>query len=118
MFQNIADIENGPAPTGITVVPGDIRYVDRNKDNVIDDQDKFVLGNPFPRYTYGFNYAVSWKQLDISSIFIQGVGKRDMFLRGELESLSITIMDKLCTSINSITGRQSIPMPSFQGWLL
>jgi len=82
-FQNIADIENGPAPTGITVVPGDIRYVDRNKDNVIDDQDKFVLGNPFPRYTYGFNYAVSWKQLDLS-IFIQGVGKRDMFLRGEL----------------------------------
>ncbi len=80
-FQHIDDIQNGPTPTGITVVPGDIRYVDRNKDNVIDDQDKFVLGNPFPRYTYGFNYTLSWKQLDLS-LFIQGVGKRDMFLRG------------------------------------
>ncbi len=82
-FQNLDDIENGPTPTGITVSPGDIRYVDRNKDNIIDDRDKFVLGHPFPRYTFGFNYAVSWKQLDVS-IFIQGVGKRDMFLRGEL----------------------------------
>ena len=82
-FQNLDDIENGPTPTGITVMPGDIRYVDRNKDNIIDDRDKFVLGNPFPRYTFGFNYAVSWKQLDLS-LFIQGVGKRDMFLRGEL----------------------------------
>jgi TonB-linked SusC/RagA family outer membrane protein len=82
-FQTLDDIENGPTPTGITVMPGDIRYVDRNKDNIIDDRDKFVLGNPFPRYTFGFNYAVSWKQLDVS-LFIQGVGKRDMFLRGEL----------------------------------
>jgi TonB-linked SusC/RagA family outer membrane protein len=82
-FQNLDEVTNGPTPTGITVVPGDIRYVDRNKDGIIDDQDKFVLGNPFPRYTYGFNYAVSWKQLDLS-LFIQGVGKRDMFLRGEM----------------------------------
>lgn len=82
-FQTADDIKNGAVPTGITVSPGDIRYVDRNKDNVIDDQDKFVLGNPFPRYTFGFNYTISWKQLDLS-LFIQGVGKRDMFLRGEL----------------------------------
>jgi TonB-linked SusC/RagA family outer membrane protein len=82
-FQNMDEILNGPAPTGITVSPGDIRYVDRNKDNIIDDQDKFVLGNPFPRYTFGFNYGLTWKNLDFSFL-IQGVGKRDMFLRGEL----------------------------------
>jgi TonB-linked SusC/RagA family outer membrane protein len=82
-FQNLDDILNGPAPTGVTVVPGDIRYVDRNKDGVIDDQDKFVLGNGFPRFTFGFNYGVTWKEVDFS-FFVQGVGKRDMFLRGEL----------------------------------
>ncbi|KIC96160.1 membrane protein [Flavihumibacter solisilvae] len=82
-FQNLDDILNGPTPTGIQVSPGDIRYVDRNKDNIIDDQDKFVLGHPFPRYTFGFNYGLTWKNLDFS-LFIQGVGKRDMFLRGEL----------------------------------
>lgn len=82
-FQNLDDVKNGATPTGIEVLPGDIRYVDRNKDGVIDDQDKFVLGNPFPRYTFGFNYNVSYHNFDLG-IFIQGVGKRDMFLRGEL----------------------------------
>lgn len=82
-FQNLDDIKNGPIPTGITVSPGDIRYVDRNGDGIIDDRDKFVLGYPFPRYTFGFTYSASWKQLDLS-LFVQGVGRREMFLRGEL----------------------------------
>lgn len=82
-FQNLDDILNGAVPTGLNVRPGDIRYVNRNKDGVIDDQDKFVLGNPFPRYTFGFNYTASYKNFDLA-IFVQGVGKRDMFLRGEL----------------------------------
>ncbi|GAO44642.1 putative TonB-dependent receptor [Flavihumibacter petaseus NBRC 106054] len=82
-FQNLDDIKNGATPTGIEVKPGDIRYVDRNKDGVIDDQDRFVLGNPFPRYTFGFNYNVSFRQFDLG-LLIQGVGQRDMFVRGEL----------------------------------
>lgn len=82
-FQNLDEILNGAVPTGLNVRPGDIRYVNRNKDGVIDDQDKFVLGNPFPRYTFGFNYTVSYKNIDLA-LFVQGVGKRDMFLRGEL----------------------------------
>jgi TonB-linked SusC/RagA family outer membrane protein len=82
-FQNLDEILNGAVPTGLNVRPGDIRYVNRNKDGVIDDQDKFVLGNPFPRYTFGFNYNVSYKSFDLA-LFVQGVGKRDMFLRGEL----------------------------------
>jgi hypothetical protein len=31
-FQNLDDINNGPKPAGLTVVPGDNRYVDVNKD--------------------------------------------------------------------------------------
>ncbi|WP_158534900.1 TonB-dependent receptor [Mucilaginibacter hurinus] len=82
-FQNLDDINNGPKPTGLNVVPGDIRYVDVNKDGVIDENDKFVLGNPFPRFNFGFNYNVSYKQFDFA-LFVQGVGKRSMFVRGEL----------------------------------
>ncbi|GAA4314186.1 TonB-dependent receptor [Mucilaginibacter gynuensis] len=82
-FQNLDEVNNGPKPNGLTVVPGDIRFVDVNKDGVIDENDKFVLGNPFPRYTFGFTYNVVFKQFD-ANIFLQGVGKRSMFLRGEL----------------------------------
>jgi TonB-linked SusC/RagA family outer membrane protein len=82
-FQNIDEVNSGPKPEGLTVVPGDIRYVDVNKDGVINDRDRFVLGNAFPRYTFGFNYSVTYKNFD-ANFFIQGVGKRSEFLRGEM----------------------------------
>lgn len=82
-FQNDADVANSPKPSGANVGPGDIKFRDRNNDGVIDDRDKTVLGNPFPRYTFGFTYRLNYKNFDFQ-MFIQGVGKRDAFLRGEL----------------------------------
>jgi TonB-linked SusC/RagA family outer membrane protein len=82
-FQNIDEVANGPKPEGLTVVPGDIRYMDVNKDGVINDRDRYVLGNAFPRYTFGATYAVSFKNFDMN-LFIQGVGKRNAFIRGEM----------------------------------
>jgi TonB-linked SusC/RagA family outer membrane protein len=81
-FQNLDDVNNGPKFSGVNVVPGDNRYVDVNGDGVIDDNDKFVLGNGFPRLTFGFTYNVTYKGFDLN-VFAQGVGKRSMFVRGE-----------------------------------
>jgi TonB-linked SusC/RagA family outer membrane protein len=81
-FQNLDDVTNGPKPAGINVQPGDNRYVDVNKDGIIDDNDLFVFGNGFPRLTFGFNYNLNVKNFDLS-LFLQGVGKRDMYVRGE-----------------------------------
>lgn len=82
-FQNIEEIQGAAVPEGIMVQPGDNRYVDLNKDGKIDDNDRFVFGNPFPRYTYGLTYNLNYKNFDFS-MFIQGVGKRTMMIRGEL----------------------------------
>ncbi len=82
-FQTLDDIQSGAKFSGSSVQPGDIRFVDRNKDGVIDDSDKFILGNPFPRYTFGFTYTASIKGFDLM-VFVQGVGKRDAMIRGEL----------------------------------
>ncbi|QHS56917.1 TonB-dependent receptor [Mucilaginibacter sp. 14171R-50] len=81
-FQNLDDINNGPKPAGLNVQPGDNRYVDVNGDGVIDENDKFVLGNGFPRLTFGFTYNMTFKGFDFN-LFLQGVGKRSMFVRGE-----------------------------------
>lgn len=84
-FQNLDDIKGAPVFAGQnrnTISPGDIKYLDRNGDGVIDDNDKTILGNPFPRYTFGFTYTAEYKGLDLS-FFIQGVGKRDAMIRGE-----------------------------------
>ena len=82
-FQNDADVASSPKPAGANVGPGDIKFKDRNNDGIIDDKDKTVLGNPFPRYTFGFTYRLNYKNFDFQ-VFVQGVGKRDAFLRGEL----------------------------------
>jgi TonB-linked SusC/RagA family outer membrane protein len=82
-FQNAADVSSSPKPAGADVGPGDIKFKDRNNDGLIDDKDKTVLGNPFPRYTFGFTYRLNYKNFDFQ-VFVQGVGKRDAFLRGEL----------------------------------
>ena len=81
-FQSIEEIEGAAVPEGLTVQPGDNRYVDVNDDGVIDDEDKVVFGNPFPRYTFGFNYRGAFRGFDLA-ILVQGVGKRTMMIRGE-----------------------------------
>ena len=82
-FQTPDDVAKYPKLVGITPIPGDIKYKDRNGDGVIDQNDYYVLGNPFPRFTFGFTYNLTFKDFDLG-IFIQGVGKRTMFVRGEL----------------------------------
>ena len=63
---------------------GDVRFVDRNGDNVInsgantvdDPGDQYIIGNSLPRYTYSFRGDLSWYGLSLS-VFFQGVGKCD-----------------------------------------
>lgn len=82
-FQNDAEVANGPHLSGITPKPGDLRYIDKNGDGLIkEDDDRFILGNRFPRILYGLNYAVNWKGVDFS-LFWQGVGQRNVWMRGE-----------------------------------
>lgn len=86
LYQNLDDIKNAPkVPFAYNqqVMPGDVKYIDRNKDGVIDENDRYIFGNPFPRYTFGFTYNVSWKNFDLT-MFWQGVGKRSQFLRGDI----------------------------------
>jgi len=81
-YQTLDDINKAPKFAGSNVTAGDLKFVDKNGDGLIDDKDKFILGNPFPRYTFGFTYRVNFKGFD-AGFLIQGVGKRDAMIRGE-----------------------------------
>ena len=83
LYQTQEEVNSYPKFASATVTMGDWKFVDKNKDGKIDTQDKFILGNPFPRYTFGLNYNVNYKNFD-ATIFIQGVGKRASLIRGEL----------------------------------
>lgn len=65
LFQDQADIDNSaPQKFGGTIRPGDIKYVDQNNDNRIDEKDEIFLGRggwsgaPF---TGGVNLTARWK---------------------------------------------------------
>lgn len=86
LYQNLDDVKNAPkVPFAYNqqVRPGDIRFVDRNGDGVIDADDRYIFGNPFPRYTFGFTYNVTWRNFDFT-MFWQGVGQRSQYLRGDI----------------------------------
>ncbi|GHU89364.1 SusC/RagA family TonB-linked outer membrane protein [Bacteroidia bacterium] len=81
-FQNQEEVDKGPRLVARAPKPGDIRYVDKNKDGFIkEDDDRFVLGNRFPRYIYGFSYGLNLKGIEFS-MFWQGVGKRSVWISG------------------------------------
>jgi len=52
--------------------PGALRFVDANNDNKIDLNDRVVLGNPYPDFTWGITNSFTYKGFDIAFTF-QGV---------------------------------------------
>lgn len=60
---------------GTKVRPGDIKYVDRNADGIINGLDQGSLGGTRdPQIIFGFGSTSKYKQFDLS-FFFQGVGK-------------------------------------------
>ncbi|WP_053990127.1 TonB-dependent receptor [Mangrovimonas sp. TPBH4] len=46
--------------------PGDLIYVDTNRDGVIDGDDRTELGDPNPDFTYGFSLGFNYRAFDFS----------------------------------------------------
>ena len=54
--------------------PGSVNYIDLNGDNEINDQDRTIIGDPNPDFTYGFKTAFRFKTLNVSASFIGSHG--------------------------------------------
>lgn len=72
LFQNFAEVAAGATQTGAQ--PGDIRFVDMNKDGIINDQDKTKIGDPFPDFTMGWNVNLEYKNFDFTAFTYASVG--------------------------------------------
>jgi len=59
----------------VPVQPGDIKFLDINPDGVIDLDDRAVIGNPNPDFTYAINLRSEYKGWDFNVLFngVQGV---------------------------------------------
>ncbi len=76
VFQNQQQINDwvkaGNGVLQANVKPGDVIFVDQNHDGVIDTNDKVDLGNGIPKFTYGININLYYKNFDLG---IVGVGQ-------------------------------------------
>lgn len=69
IFQNQQEIDdwkaagNGVLPN---TQPGDLRIVDTDHNGTIDDNDKVDLGNGIPKFTFGFNLGMNYKNFDFA----------------------------------------------------
>jgi len=86
LFQSREEIDKYKATYAANTKPGDVKYVDTNNDGKIDASDMTVIGNSFPKYTFGLNSTLTYKNFDVSVLF-QGAAKVDTRLAGALAEM-------------------------------
>lgn len=74
VFNNVQEIQstyNADFAADKGLVPGDLIFKDQNGDNIIDDQDRVVLGSYMPDFTWGANLGFRYRALEFSAL-LQG----------------------------------------------
>lgn len=87
LFKSYAEINDGatavlPAAPKSSLRPGDIRYLDRNNDGIIDVNDQGPIGSGKPTVYYGTSVGFSFKGFDFSAL-IQGTLNRQNIINGD-----------------------------------
>lgn len=75
IFQNQAEVAaSGQANARV----GGLKYADLDGNGVITDADQTWIYNPVPKFSYGLNIALNYKNFDLS-MFWQGVCDKDVY---------------------------------------
>ena len=101
IYQNAAEVAAGPEAT--TAQPGDIKWRDINNDGQITDDDKTVIGNPSPDFSYGFNTNLSYKRFTLALTFFGSQGN---------ELINLT---RWVVGINNTTGNYNLLQSAYDG---
>ena len=86
IFQTQDEVTNSPNQSriGNNWRAGDIKYADLNGDGIIspgkntlaDPGDRKIIGNNTPRYSFGINTSIAYKNIRLTAFF-QGIGSAD-----------------------------------------
>ncbi len=70
IFQTMDEVNNYKNKDGKIIQPdakpGDIRFKDNSGDGQITNEDKVVVGSPWPDFEMGLNLGASWKHFELS----------------------------------------------------
>jgi hypothetical protein len=82
IFQTQYDVNSYRGKDGTLIQPnaspGDIRYKDINGDGKIDNNDRSMVGSPHPKYNFGLNISLKYKNFDFN-VFAYGLAGNKIF---------------------------------------
>ncbi|MEJ7739238.1 MAG: TonB-dependent receptor [Chitinophagaceae bacterium] len=78
LFQSLDEVKKHATQSSGTA-PGDIRFVDLDGNGVINARDQTIIGNPWPKFTYGLNGGLSYKGVDFK-VQLQGIYGNDIYM--------------------------------------
>ena len=97
-------------------LPGDMKYLDLDKDYKINTSDFHAIGNAMPKYIFGWSNRISYKNLDLT-VLIQGTHGNQIFnqarirLENGVEGTSTRLLDRWTPS------NQDTDIPAFTDWV-
>jgi TonB-linked SusC/RagA family outer membrane protein len=84
LFQNIDQLYGSAIRAGNDRNPkngtylGDVQFKDQDKSGTIDGDDRVIIGNPNPKFTFGFTNNFSYANFD-ATLFLTGTYGNDIF---------------------------------------
>ncbi len=97
--------------------PGDAKYADINGDGLIDNNDIGIIGNAQPKFTYGINNTLRYRDFDLN-IFFQGVYGNDVYNQNRVRRESYSGGQSFPTSpviADHWTPQNQTDVPAFSG---
>lgn len=78
IYQSYADILASPPSSIGDIGPGDLKFKDMNGDGSITPDDRSIIGDPTPDFTYGFSLGAEFKRVYFNADFY-GVYGNEVF---------------------------------------
>jgi len=102
IFQNQAEVDAhlSQVALGSEAAPGDLRFVDNNKDGVLNSSDRTNIGDPIPDVVMGLNITFDYKGFDFVAYTYASIGN-EMVRNYERTQPNA---NKLSTNLNRWTG--------------
>ena len=72
IFQTQLDVDSHA--TQLNAAPGDLRFVDKNGDGVIDSDDRTNIGDPIADLNMGLNLSLNYKNFDFNAYAFASIG--------------------------------------------
>ena len=105
-YDNIAEVRSNPIYAGLSDdealrFVGEIKYRDLNGDGQITEDDRTIIGDTNPKFTYGLTSNLSWKDLGLS-FMLQGSQGNDIL---NYNLTDITMSNQGNVTIDAYNGR-------------